>query len=174
MLFLDFSSAFTTIQPHLLMRKLMVMDTNPVIIRWLCSLLTDRPQRVVVKSSTTLEVSSEVRTNTGAPQGCVLSPALFTLYTSDCRCTARDTLQVKFSDDTSLTGLITTSENSYRCAVEKLVGWCQQVDCQTASRLIGRPVPDLQAHFEAKAIKRLEAIHCAQNCRPTLRQDLED
>ena len=59
-----------------------------------------------------------------SPQGCVLSPALFTLYTSDCRCTARDTLQVKFSDDTSLTGLVTMSENSYRCAVEKLVGWC--------------------------------------------------
>ena len=124
MLFLDFSSAFNTIQPHLLMRKLMVMDTNPVIIRWLCSLLTDRPQRVVVRSSTTLEVSSEVRTNTGIPQGCVLSPVLFTLYASDCRCTARDTVQVKFSDDTSLTGLITTSENSYRCAMEKLVGWC--------------------------------------------------
>ena len=124
MLFLDFSSAFNTIQPHLLMRKLMVMDTNSVIIRWLCSFLTDRPQRVVVRSSTTLEVSSEVRTNTGAPQGCVLSPALFTLYTSDFRCTARDTLQVKFSDDTLLTGLITTSENSYRCAVEKLVSWC--------------------------------------------------
>ena len=66
MLFLDFSSAFNTIQPHLLMRKLMVMDVNPVIIRWLCSLLTDRPQRVVVRSSTTLEVSSEVRTNFGA------------------------------------------------------------------------------------------------------------
>ena len=124
MLFLDFSSAFNRIQPHLLMRKLMVMDTNPVIIRWLCSFLTDRPQRVVVRSSTTLEVSSEVHTNTGAPLGCVLSPALFTLYTSHCRCTARDTLQVKFWDDTSLTGLITTSENSYRCAVEKLVGWC--------------------------------------------------
>ena len=30
---------------------------------------------------------------------------------------------------------------------------------QTATRLIGRPVPDLQAHFEAKAVKRLEAIH---------------
>ena len=123
MLFLDFLSAFTTIQPCLLMRKLMVMDTKPVIIRWLCSLLTDRPQRVVVRLSTTLEVSSEVCTNTGAPQGCVFSPALFTLYTSDCQCTARDTLQVKFLDDTSLTGL-STSENSYHCAMEKLVGWC--------------------------------------------------
>ena len=30
---------------------------------------------------------------------------------------------------------------------------------KTASRLTGRPVPDIQAHFEAKAVKRLEAIH---------------
>ena len=30
---------------------------------------------------------------------------------------------------------------------------------KTATRLIGRPVPHLQAHFEAKAVKRLEAIH---------------
>ena len=43
MLFLDFSAAFNTIQPHLLMRKLMDMDVNPAIIRWLCSFLTDRP-----------------------------------------------------------------------------------------------------------------------------------
>ena len=49
MLCLDFSSAFNTIQPQLLMRKLMVMDTNPVIIRWLCSFPTDRPHRVVVR-----------------------------------------------------------------------------------------------------------------------------
>ena len=58
-----------------------------------------------------------------APQGCVLSPALLTLYTFGFRRTARDTLLVKFSDDAPLTGLITTSENSYRCAVEKLVCW---------------------------------------------------
>ena len=31
---------------------------------------------------------------------------------------------------------------------------------KAASRLIGRPVPDLQAHFEVKAVKSLEAIQC--------------
>ena len=120
-LFLYFSSAFNTIQPHSLMRKLLDTDINAVIIRRLCSFLTDRPHRVVIGSS------SVVRTNTGASQGCVLSPTLFTLSTSDCRCTAQDTLLMKFSDDTSLTGLITTSENenSFCCAVEKLVSWCR-------------------------------------------------
>ena len=31
---------------------------------------------------------------------------------------------MKFSDDTSLTGLISTNEDSYRSAVDTLVGWC--------------------------------------------------
>ena len=31
---------------------------------------------------------------------------------------------------------------------------------KTASRLIGRPVMNLQAHFEGKAVKCLEAIQC--------------
>lgn len=103
----------------------MDMDVNLVTILWLCRFLTDMPQRVVVRTSSTLDVSSEVGINTGALQGCVLPPALFMLYTWDCQCTAKTTLQVKFLDDTSLTGLITASENSYRCAVEKLVGWCK-------------------------------------------------
>ena len=32
-----------------------------------------------LKSSSATEMSAEVRTNNGAPQGCVLSPALFTM-----------------------------------------------------------------------------------------------
>ncbi|KAL8591097.1 hypothetical protein ACOMHN_058750 [Nucella lapillus] len=124
LLFLDFSSAFNTIQPHLMMRKLMVMDVNPRIIRWLCSFFTDRPQRVMIKTPTSTVTSGEIRTNTGAPQGCVMSPALFTLYTSDCRCLTEGTLQVKLSDDTSLTGLIATSETVYCNAVQTMVEWC--------------------------------------------------
>ena len=73
------------------------MDFNPVIIRWLYGLLTEKP-RLVMRSSSTLEVSSEVRTTTGAPQGCVLFLALFILCTSDCRCTAKGTFHVKSSD----------------------------------------------------------------------------
>ena len=42
------------------------------------------PNRHVRISNSTSE-SNEIRTNTGAPQGCVLSPALFIIYTSDCR-----------------------------------------------------------------------------------------
>ena len=43
--------------------------------------------------------------NTGAPQGCVLSPLLYTLYTNDCRSVDPSTQFVRFSDDTSMFAL---------------------------------------------------------------------
>ena len=68
MLFLDFSSAFNTVQPHLLMRKLMDIDTNPVIIWWLYSFLTGHvlcsghrlPWRCHQRSAPTLEPLKDV------------------------------------------------------------------------------------------------------------------
>ena len=122
-LFIDFSSAFNTIQPHLLVAKLLDMAVNPTIIDWIFSFLTDRPQRVTVGRA----VSDVLVTNTGAPQGCVLSPALFTIYTADCRAKEDCNLQIKFADDTSLTGLIRDSdETKYREGVAELVDWCDR------------------------------------------------
>ena len=124
-LFIDFSSAFNTIQPHLLMQKLQSMEVSPSLILWIHSFMTGRPQ--YVKLGATGTVSDTLVTNTGAPQGCVLSPALFTTYTSDSRSDNPDTnVQIKFADDTSLSGLISVDEgeSSYRDQVEKLVDWC--------------------------------------------------
>ena len=45
-LFIDFSSAFNTIQPHLLAEKLLGMSVNPVLIRWIFRFITERPQWV--------------------------------------------------------------------------------------------------------------------------------
>ncbi len=50
------------------------------IFQWITSFLTDRQQLVRLG-----KLSSSTRTiSTGAPQGCVLSPLLFSLYTNDC------------------------------------------------------------------------------------------
>jgi hypothetical protein len=122
-LFVDFSSAFNSIQPHLLINKLLSMAVNPTIISWVFSFLTDRPQQVRVGH----DVSDVLVTNTGAPQGCVLSPALFTIYTADCRTREACNLQIKFADDTSLSGLMRDSEETkYREAVSELVDWCDR------------------------------------------------
>ena len=44
--------------------------------------------------------------NTGAPQGCVLSPFLYTLYTNDCRSVDPSIQLVRYSDDTAMLALL--------------------------------------------------------------------
>ncbi|KAK2918691.1 hypothetical protein Q8A73_003062 [Channa argus] len=59
--------------------------------------------------------SSTITLNTGAPQGCVLSPLLFTLLTHDCTPSHNSNLFIKFADDTTVVGLITNNdETNYR------------------------------------------------------------
>ncbi|KAI4899252.1 hypothetical protein NFI96_012202, partial [Prochilodus magdalenae] len=73
--------ALNTIQPLQLRDKLARMQVDPNLISWITDYLTDRPQYVRLKDCT----SDTVVSSTGAPQGTVLSPFLFTLYTSDLR-----------------------------------------------------------------------------------------
>lgn len=77
--FIDFSSVFNSIQPHKLLEKLVNLGVNHFIINWYYSFLKRRIQQVKFDS-----VLSDVAvSSTGAPQGCVSSPFLFTLYTDD-------------------------------------------------------------------------------------------
>ncbi len=51
--------------------------------------------------------------STGSPQGCVLSPLLYILYTNDCVSRHRDRFILKFADDTVIVSLLTGDENSH-------------------------------------------------------------
>ncbi|KAL0173200.1 hypothetical protein M9458_033511, partial [Cirrhinus mrigala] len=120
-LFVDFSSAFNTIIPSLLHTKLNQLSVPTSICQWITSFLTDRQQLVRLRKFT----SSSCTTNTGAPQGCVLSPLLFTLYTNDCTSKDPSVKLLKFADDTTVIGLIRDGdESAYRQEVKELAVWC--------------------------------------------------
>ncbi len=70
--------------------------------------------------------SNSITLNIGAPQGCVLSPLLYSLYTHDCVSSHSSTSIVKFADDTVVLGLINNDdEAAYLDEVERLTSWCQ-------------------------------------------------
>ncbi len=120
-LFVDFSSAFNTIIPDTLQNNLTQLSVPTSVCQWINSFLTDRQQLVRLGKYT----SSTRTTSTGAPQGCVLSPLLFSLYTNDCTSKDPSVKLLKFADDTTLIGLIQDGdESAYRQEVKELAVWC--------------------------------------------------
>ena len=118
--FIDFSSAFNTIIPHVLVGKLIDMNVPSQITLWIHNFLTDRPQRVMLGN----HLSSIRVLNTGAPQGCVLSPVLFSLYTSDCLCNVNECSIIKYADDTVITGYLSDDVGPYISMIDQFVEWC--------------------------------------------------
>ncbi len=117
MLFVDYSSAFNPIVPATLVAKLQTLGLNRSLCSWNLDFLTGRSQVVRMGNNT----SSPLTLNTGAPQGYVLSPLLYSLYTHDCTATYRSNVIVKFADDTTVIGLITDNdETAYREEVSTL------------------------------------------------------
>ena len=107
------------------------MNVPITFIAWILDYLTFRPQFVKLpifaRSPKQSYVLSDVMfTNTGAPQGTVLSPFLFTIYTTDCRHRNASCPIIKFADDTSQTALITSNNDIiYRNEVEYFIKWCE-------------------------------------------------
>ena len=69
-------------------------------------------------------LSCPILVNTGAPQGCVISPALFSLYTSDFLCNIRECSIIKYADDTVITGYLSEDVDPYVKVIDKFVKWC--------------------------------------------------
>ena len=122
-MFFDFSSAFNTIRPALLREKLEKAGVDGQLAAWTTDYLTNRPQYVRLRNC----VSEVVVSSTGAPQGTVLSPFLFTLYTSDFTHNTNSCHLQKFSDDSAIVGCVSEgNELEYRSVIMDFVDWCER------------------------------------------------
>ena len=87
------------------------LGLDPALCNWVLDFLTGRPQVVMVGNN----ISTPLILNTGAPQGCVLSPLLYSLFTHDCVAMHASNTIIKFADDTTVVYLITNNdETAYR------------------------------------------------------------
>ena len=112
-LFIDFSSAFNAIQPQLMASKLLKLDVNPRLILCSVDFIVSRSQTVRHQAA----LSSSRSISTCSPQGTVLSPILFTLYTNDC--TGTDTTPIiKYSEGSAMEDLF-NSDSVYFSEVER-------------------------------------------------------
>ena len=126
-LFIDFSSAFNTIKPSLLHEKLLQFGINPYTRQWLLDFLLNRRQFVTIGVAR----SKSLTISTGAPQGCVLSPTCFSIYTSDSIPCHNSVHLYKYADDEANMGLITNNnETEYRQSIDHLAIWCKKHNLQ--------------------------------------------
>lgn len=81
--FYYFTSAFLIMQPELILTKMMKMENKSSLIQWYHLFLIDFGRLQIVMANQ--RYSNPIVTYSGAPQGCVSSPFLFTLYTDNCQ-----------------------------------------------------------------------------------------
>ena len=104
------------------------MNVNKRTALWILNFLTERPQFVSLRSNQTTYNLKTVVTNAGAPQGTVIAPTLFSIYTNDCRSLFKNIFLFKFADDTAIQAVIRTIKDllNYKEQIKNFVKWCDE------------------------------------------------
>ena len=125
-LFLDFSSAFNTVLPNMLLKDLSVFIDESWFLNWLSHFLTGWTRQIKLDNG--LSEKSDI--HVGVPQGGPLSAVLFTIYTDNIQSDENATV-IKYADDTAITSKIgkATAEidqNNYQEFIDKVASQCQE------------------------------------------------
>ena len=102
---LDMSKAFDTINIHTLIGKLLQTNIPGTIIKFIANYIKGRKAYTTYRKHT----SSQRQFKTGVPQGGVLSPTLFNMYTADIP-PPRAPVQVVYADYITITSTHTSTD----------------------------------------------------------------
>ena len=155
MIGLDFSSAFDRVNHKALLFKLRQLGVGGPLFDILTNFLSNRSQRVVVDG----QLGDLRPVLSGVPQGSVLGPLLFILYTHDMWFDLENLL-VSYADDATLLAVVPSPDarvgvcNSLNRDLAKISSWCKtwgmkMNPTKTQSMIVGRsrtahpPHPDL-------------------------------
>ena len=124
LLFLDVSKAFDKVWHRGLIYKLNRLGISGELLEFFRDYLEDRQQRVALKGA----LSSWITIKAGVPQGSIMGPILFLIYTNDLPTEIQSIIKM-FADDTILGATGNTSEecsNILQPNIDKLAAWARK------------------------------------------------
>ncbi len=128
--FIDTSKAFDSVNHEIILDKLEISNMSTSVINCFKSYLYERSQSVTVGGN----ISKSLPQNTGVPQGSILVPLLFIIYTSDLPlCLPLECTLFMYADVSTITcssSNINEIENNLNTALGRIYDWCVRKSSQ--------------------------------------------
>lgn len=117
-IYLDFAKAFDKVPHARLMHKLQYLGIRGKLLNWIAAYLANRSFQVRVGQS----FSSPRSVTSGVPQGSVLGPLLFNIYSADLASPVRTSIS-SFADDTKLHANPITEHDKLQDDLHSIHSW---------------------------------------------------